>query len=248
MKLNINYYMLVAEIVIFVVIDAVFYVLADKPLTDSATYSFVFMNVGFVLAFFLPMFAPKSESRSMFTGAVGFTVFGCTVVEIVLAAVFIYFWDSVLYGGILQVIVLVVCLVLAMLEIGAGRSISPSVARDADYRDDFLKVARGNMKNALLKASPGIRPVVEKAHDEVMSMPMKAKAATEGLDAEIKVMTGEVLEAVMSGDDSAVEEACGRLSAKVLERNAVFQSNQTFGKNRIRKPIFKSLLPYWGGD
>lgn len=227
MKSIVKYLALVSEIIVFILIDVIFYIFASKPLTDLALYSLIIMNIGFAFTLIAPLFAPRSESNYLFASTNGFIWTGYIFIEIVLAGLFIFLFDQLVIGLTLQVVVFAIGIVLIVMELGVDTDIAKYEADTIEYREDYMSFMRDNMKEALNCASSELRPFVEKAHDRVMSMPLKK--STLEMDSIIVDITEKILDATKSNDESRVKELCSMLSDKISERNIIFRSNQKKG-------------------
>ncbi len=225
MKVGMKYLALIAELIVFAVVDIVLYVLAEKPLTDTSMCSFIILNVGFVVTIIAPMLVPQSESHMIFSNTVGFITTSYAVLEIILACLFIFVSDNLVIGILVQAVALVACIVLCILEVATDREIAQYETKTVEYRENYMSDMRNNMKESLKNANPELTPMVEKAHDEVMSMPMKMKESTIEMDAVIRDLTEQILQATLAGNRDRLEDLCSILSSKIIERNSVFRGH-----------------------
>ena len=105
-----------------------------------------------------------------------------------------------------------------------------SAKRDREmvaYRNDVLLEFKRRADAIIAKASgKSYEKTVESAVDSVLSMPMRSKEDTLGMDKEVIAKMDELLSVIGTDDDGAVDYICRQLKDAVLRRNTQFKKDQ----------------------
>ena len=178
-----NLLTMLAELIVFVMIDIIMLVAMDFSPSTVQIVAMVFMNLSFAVLIVSPMLVPKTESRYIFSVSMSMISTALVVVETILGILFIILnWNNVLVVSIIMALFFVILIALMILEFSVDRESAGYEDVTRDYRRKYITDTEMMMEAAMYSAADKgmseTAKVVEHAYDAIRNMPWKDKAET----------------------------------------------------------------------
>lgn len=227
-----NLLTMLAELIVFVMIDIIMLVAMDFSPSTVQIVAMVFMNLSFAVLIVSPMLVPKTESRYIFSVSMSMISTALVVVETILGILFIILnWNNVLVVSIIMALFFVILIALMILEFSVDRESAGYEDVTRDYRRKYITDTEMMMETAMYSAADKgmseTAKVVEHAYDAIRNMPWKDKAETIDLDMQIHDMAYQIVTSIAKEDSDGAIGACKELESLIVKRNVEFRKAQT---------------------
>lgn len=227
-----NLLTMLAELIVFVMIDIIMLVAMDFSPSTVQIVAMVFMNLSFAVLIVSPMLVPKTESRYIFSVSMSMISTALVVVETILGILFIILnWNNVLVVSIIMALFFVILIALMILEFSVDRESAGYEDVTRDYRRKYITDTEMMMEAAMYSAADKgmseTAKVVEHAYDAIRNMPCKDKAETIDLDMQIHDMAYQIVTSIAKEDSDGAIGACKELESLIVKRNVEFRKAQT---------------------
>ncbi len=227
-----NLLTMLAELIVFVMIDIIMLVAMDFSPSTVQIVAMVFMNLSFAVLIISPMLVPKTESRYIFSVSMSMISTALVVVETILGILFIILnWNNVLVVSIIMALFFVILVALMILEFSVDRESAGYEDVTRDYRRKYITDTEMMMEAAMYSAADKgmseTAKVVEHAYDAIRNMPWKDKAETIDLDMQIHDMAYQIVTSIAKEDSDGAIGACKELESLIVKRNVEFRKAQT---------------------
>lgn len=227
-----NLLTMLAELIVFVMIDIIMLVAMDFSPSTVQIVAMVFMNLSFAVLIVSPMLVPKTESRYIFSVSMSMISTALVVVETILGILFIILnWNNVLVVSIIMALFFVILIALMILEFSVDRESAGYEDVTRDYRRKYITDTEMMMEAAMYSAADKgmseTAKVVEHAYDAIRNMPWKDKAETIDLDMHIHDMAYQIVTSIAKEDSDGAIGACKELESLIVKRNVEFRKAQT---------------------
>ena len=227
-----NLLTMLAELIVFVMVDIIMLVAMDFSPSTVQIVAMVFMNLSFAVLIVSPMLVPKTESRYIFSVSMSMISTALVVVETILGILFIILnWNNVLVVSIIMALFFVILIALMILEFSVDRESAGYEDVTRDYRRKYITDTEMMMEAAMYSAADKgmseTAKVVEHAYDAIRNMPWKDKAETIDLDMQIHDMAYQIVTSIAKEDSDGAIGACKELESLIVKRNVEFRKAQT---------------------
>ncbi len=227
-----NLLTMLAELIVFVMIDIIMLVAMDFSPSTVQIVAMVFMNLSFAVLIVSPMLVPKTESRYIFSVSMSMISTALVVVETILGILFIILnWNNVLVVSIIMALFFVILIALMILEFSVDRESAGYEDVTRDYRRKYITDTEMMMEAAMYSAADKgmseTAKVVEHAYDAIRNMPWKDKVETIDLDMQIHDMAYQIVTSIAKEDSDGAIGACKELESLIVKRNVEFRKAQT---------------------
>lgn len=227
-----NLLTMLAELIVFVMIDIIMLVAMDFSPSSVQIVAMVFMNLSFAVLIISPLLVPKTESRYIFSVSMSMISTALVVVETILGILFIILnWNNVLVVSIIMALFFVILVALMILEFSVDRESAGYEDVTRDYRRKYITDTEMMMEAAMYSAADKgmteTAKVLEHAYDAIRNMPWKDKAETIDLDKQIHDMACNIVALIAKEDSDGAIGACKELESLIVQRNIEFRKAQT---------------------
>lgn len=227
-----NLLTMLAELIVFVMIDIIMLVAMDFSPSSVQIVAMVFMNLSFAVLIISPLLVPKTESRYIFSVSMSMISTALVVVETILGILFIILnWNNVLVVSIIMALFFVILVALMILEFSVDRESAGYEDVTRDYRRKYITDTEMMMEAAMYSAADKgmteTAKVIEHAYDAIRNMPWKDKAETIDLDKQIHDMACNIVALIAKEDSDGAIGACKELESLIVQRNIEFRKAQT---------------------
>ncbi len=219
---------LIAELIAFIVIDAVLLAYTGLNPTEVQSASLIFINIIFIMALIAPFLVPKTANTYVYATTIYFIVVVGMIIELIIGIAFILSdWNDLLIACIVQGILVAAIVILLILQHAIDIPSADYENTARGYRADVMAETKSNMSDAFRHTKDAdSRKIVEKTLDRVNSMPMKYKSETAEFDNMILELSRKILEQAKSDENAVLAESCGTMNALIDERNSEFRKHQ----------------------
>lgn len=215
-------------VIIMAIIDLLLAYAAGWELGNQMILSLAIIDLAFIIVIGFTVLVPSSPNSHIFAITSLMTLSIFLLVEVVLGLV-VFFVSMDDLTGVLVFQAVILLLVLAVMIWQTYLNMR-SAKRDREmvaYRNDVLLEFKRRADAIIAKASgKSYEKTVESAVDSVLSMPMRSKEDTLGMDKEVIAKMDELLSVIGTDDDGAVDYICRQLKDAVLRRNTQFKKDQ----------------------
>lgn len=215
-------------VIIAAIIDLLLAYSAGWDLTTQQILSLAIIDVSILLVMGFTVFVPKSPNSHIFAITSLMTLSVFLVVEIALGIVVFFVAMNDLTGVLVfQAVLLLLLMALMIWQVYLNRRTAARDRATVQYRNEVLLEFKRRADAIIAKASgKSYEKTVESAVDSVLSMPMRSKEDTLGMDKEVIAKMDELLSVIGTDDDGAVDYICRQLKDAVLRRNTQFKKDQ----------------------
>lgn len=215
-------------VIIMAIIDLLLAYAAGWELGNQRILSLAIIDLAFIIVIGFTVLVPSSPNSHIFAITSLMTLSIFLLVEVVLGlVVFFVSMDDLTGVLVFQAVILLLVLAVMIWQTYLNMRSAKRDREMVEYRNDVLLEFKRRADAIIAKSSgKSYEKTVESAVDSVLSMPMRSKEDTLGMDKEVIAKMDELLSVIGTDDDGAVDYICRQLKDAVLRRNTQFKKDQ----------------------